>query len=124
MSEPISSSGAAAMTGLVGLASLVPMINDGTLFAAFAGGVVFVLSAREMGWIERAVYLVVSVTVGLLTAHLVAGIIDALLPQAVEVPDSAGALVASAVSVRLLQWAIRRANDPDVLIKGVGNDHS
>nr|WP_293813814.1 putative holin [uncultured Aquitalea sp.] len=121
MSEPVSSGGAAVMTGVLGVASLLPGINAAVLFGAFAGGVVFVLSAREMGWAERAVYLLISILVGVLCAHMVAGVIDSLLPQAVEVPDAAGALVSAAVAVRGLQWAIRRAQDPEALIKGVGN---
>lgn len=116
MSEPLSSSGAVVVTGVLGVASLLPIVNDGTLFAAFAGAVVFVLSARDYRWPERLIYLVVSVIAGVLCAHLAAGIIDALLPSEVVVPDSAGALVCSAVAVRLLQWVIRNADHPSTAL--------
>ena len=116
MSEPISTSGAMAVTGALGLASLLPVVDPGTLFGAFAGAVVFVLSARDYRLLERLLYLAVSVVAGVLCAHLVASLIDAALPQQISVPDSAGALVCSAVAVRVLQWVIRRADNPAGLL--------
>ncbi|OQS32839.1 putative holin [Chromobacterium haemolyticum] len=112
MSEPVSSGGAAVMAGVLGAASLVPYLNDGVLFASFAGGAVFVLSARDYSWRERVVYLFVSVVIGTICARFAAGIIDAAVDAITQrdltVPDSAGALLASAVSVRILQGFIRR----------------
>lgn len=120
MSEPVSSGGAVAVAGALGLASLLPVVNDGVLFAAFAGGAVFVLGARDYGRIERGVYLVVSIIIGVVCAHFAATVIDAavdaLTQRDLSVPDSAGALLASTVTVRMLQGFIRRIETTPVTV--------
>ncbi|NHR07996.1 hypothetical protein HA052_22665 [Chromobacterium haemolyticum] len=113
MSEPVSSVGAVGGAVALWLASLLPYFSDGVVFAAFAGGAVFVVGVRDCSVVERVTYLVASVAGGTFGAHLTAGIIDvivdALTQRDLTVPDTVGALAAGAFSVKLLQFVIQRA---------------
>lgn len=67
MAEPNTTT--VASIGLsVSLASLLPAVDGNALIGAFAGATLFVMSARELPALTRAVYMIISLVMGYLTA--------------------------------------------------------
>ncbi len=103
MSEPISGNGAATFTATgVTIAGVLSGVDDGVLIGAFAGAVIFVLSATEFALFKKVMLFGVSFLAGVVAAGFVAEIITAMTPKNVEAKDPVGALVASAMAVRFL----------------------
>lgn len=120
MSESVSS---AAATAAVGLAGLLPYLNDGVLYAAFSGATVFVLSAKEASVPLRLVYLIPSIIIGVLAASYASSLLDVvvskLLQRDLHTPNVIGAFLASAVGVRCIQFAIRLSEKPELSFRGL-----
>ncbi|WP_375592106.1 putative holin [Chitiniphilus eburneus] len=116
MADPISTSTATTTVGAVFLLSLLPGLNPETVLGAFAGAIVFVISDGALSIWKRLLSFVLSFIAGLIAAGLVAGLIDTVMPRTVTVSPGVGALVAAAVAIRILQWLIRRAGDPDAIV--------
>ncbi|EBZ0015915.1 hypothetical protein ABN36_18230 [Salmonella enterica subsp. enterica] len=91
----------AAVTGLAAI-GLSSHADPGVVIAAFAGSVVFVLSAKEYSRRALAALFVVSWIAGVICSELVAAVLTHLLPGAITANDAVGALVAAAVVVRVL----------------------
>jgi len=102
------------LTGLA-LLSLFPGVDPGVLLGAFAGALVFIATTAELGNLRKAGLFIAAFVTGALAAPLVATVLASVLPQSVEVPKAVGALLASALAVHLLQWALRKA--PEDLLK-------
>lgn len=117
MAEPASTSAATlALTG-AGLLALYPGLDAGTVLGAFAGGAVFVLSSHELSAAKKLAFLLLSIAAGIVGSASTASLIDWLLPGPVDVDKGVGALVASAVAVKLLLWLI--ASNPAELLAGL-----
>ena len=116
MPEPISSSAATStLTGLA-LLSLFPGLDIEVVLAAFAGAMVFIATTTELGNLRKAGLFVAAFIIGILFADQVAAIVTTLHPaKAAGSPRAIGALLASAMAVHLLQWALRKA--PEDLFK-------
>lgn len=112
MNDPLSGSSASALVFGAGLLNLFLAQDPAVVMCAFFGAVVFVLSAKESSRLERLVFLVISIAVGIISAGLVADLLSDLLPGEYPVPPGIGALVVSTVAVRLMQWSIRWASNP------------
>ena len=124
MAEPIStSSGAtvAALTG-AGAVSLVPGIDPATALGAFAGAAVFALNASDLSTPKKLAFLLLSIVAGVLTAPLSAGLIATFLPAKLEVSEGVGALVASALAVKVLIAFIGAADQSDRLLSQLRNN--
>lgn len=124
MAEPISTSSTAtlAVTGAGALSILLPGVDPGAVLGAFAGAAVFVLNSGELGTVKKLGFLVASIVAGLLSAPLAAALIARALPSNTEVSHAVGALVASAVVVKLLLALIRLADNSDrlgAIFKGI-----
>ncbi|QHA85555.1 putative holin [Serratia rhizosphaerae] len=106
MAEPLGTTGAAtaAVTGVT-VVGLLSGVDSGVLIGAFAGAVIFVLSAAEFSIWKKLALFVASLLVGILTAPFAAAIITWATPGDIEARDPVGALVASAIAVRLLMSA-------------------
>lgn len=117
MAEPISTSSTAtlAVTGAGALSLLLPGVDPGAVLGAFAGAAVFVLNSGELGTVKKLGFLAASIVAGLLSAPLAAALIARALPTNTEVSQAVGALVASAVVVKLLLALIRLADNSDRL---------
>ncbi|MCY1226362.1 putative phage holin [compost metagenome] len=117
MAEPIATSTTAALavTG-VGAVTLLPGVDAATVLGAFAGAAVFVLTADEMSTSKKLAFLLLSMVAGCLAAPLAAALIAKALPTDAEVSHGVGALVASAVLVKILLALIRLAGNSDRLI--------
>lgn len=58
----------ASTVGAVAVSAFLPGINFSILLAAFFGALVFTMSAKELGTLERLVYLPISTFVGYIAA--------------------------------------------------------
>ncbi|MGN7105170.1 putative holin [Ralstonia holmesii] len=124
MAEPISTSSTAtlAVTGAGALSILLPGVDPGAVLGAFAGAAVFVLNSGELGTVKKLGFLAASIVAGLLSAPLAAALLARALPTNTEVSQAVGALVASAVVVKLLLAMIRLADNSDrlgAIFKGI-----
>lgn len=124
MADPISTSTTAtvAVTSAGALSIFLPGIDPGAMLGAFAGAAVFVLNSDELGTVKKLGFLVASIVAGLLSAPLAASLIAQALPTNTEVSHAVGALVASAVVVKLLLALIRLADNSDrlgAIFKGI-----
>lgn len=117
MAEPISTSSASATLAAVGLLALFPGVPAESVLGAFAGAVVFILSSQELTLIRKAAFFLVSFVTGVIAGPTVASLLASAAPASVKVSPGVGAMVAAAVIVKLLQWLIRRANDPDAVLR-------
>ncbi|CAM3103423.1 putative holin [Cupriavidus taiwanensis] len=117
MAEPISTgtTTAIAVTG-VGAITLLPGVDAATVLGAFAGAAVFALNSDDMSTAKKLAFLVLSIVAGCLAAPLAAALIAKALPTDAEVSHGVGALVASAVIVKLLLMLIRVASNGDRLV--------
>lgn len=107
MPEPISSS--AATSVLTGLALLftLPGIDPSMVLGALTGAVLFVAATEEHSRWRRLALFVASFIGGLLLADLVCQLLGIALPIGVPVSKAVGALLSSALMVRVLQTAMR-----------------
>lgn len=117
MAEPISTSSTAALavTG-IGAVTLLPGVDAATVLGAFAGAAVFALNSDELSTGKKIAFLMLSIVMGWLAAPLAASLIARILPAETEVSHGVGALVASAVLVKLLLALIRLADNSDRLV--------
>ena len=105
MAEPVSSAGAAVVTGVVSglaLGAVVSKPNVALLSGVFCGAVVFLLRSKEPHWIKKALYFCISLVGGYAIApdvHAAFG----WLPAWLAAFFSAAAVVAVAVIV--LDWS-------------------
>lgn len=115
MTEPVTTNATAATVG-VALLSLFPGVDAAVVMGAFAGAGVFVLASDDLVPLKRGAFFLLSFVAGCLAARLCADLISWGLPERIQVNPAVGALVASAVSIKLLLWLIRRAENPDKFI--------
>jgi len=124
MSEPVSS--AAMATAIVTGATLAGLLSGpeaaDVVIGAFIGSVIFVISAKDYPVITRAVLFVVSFVIGVVSSEFFAHALSSTLPGELVVTKLIGAIVSSAVSVRLLMTLTKRVADPDLLKKGGRNN--
>ncbi|HEN4998331.1 TPA: hypothetical protein U6I48_003867 [Klebsiella aerogenes] len=118
MADPLIST--SAKSGLtvfgVSLAGLLPQIDSGVLVAATFGALIFVLTNKEYSLLTRWMLLIPSIAAGITAAPFTASLITAITPDAVEARLPIGALVASAVVVKVL---MAFANDPGAVFRSL-----
>ncbi len=115
MAEPASSTAVIAVTG-IGAITLLPGVDAATVLGSFAGAAVFVLNSDDLTTPKKLAFLVLSIVAGCLSAPLSAALLAKALPTDAEVSHGVGALVASAVLVKLLLALIRLADNSDRLV--------
>ena len=118
MAEPIATSttSAIALTG-IGAVTLLSGLDAATVLGAFAGAAVFALNSGELTVLRKLAVLLLSIVAGCLSAPLAAALIASALPTNTEVSHGVGALVASAVLVKLLLALIRIADRSDQALR-------
>lgn len=102
---------------LAALAATIPGVDASVVIGAFSGSVVFVLASNDLTNLRKVAYFMLSFTGGLLAAGMAAASLSALLailPATIVVPNGVGAMLASAMVVKLLLWLISR--DPSGVI--------
>lgn len=117
MSEPISTGAATAAVTSVTFIGLLSGIDAGAVIGAFAGSVLFVVSAKDYTLGTKGLLFVVSMIAGIFCADFVASIITSITPESVMAARPLGAIVASAVAVRLLMFISNQAGNPMSLIE-------
>lgn len=124
MSEPVSS--AAMATTIVTGATIAGLLSGpeaaDVVIGAFIGSVIFVISAKDYPFITRAVLFLVSFAIGVVSSEFFADALSSTLSGELAVTKLIGAIVSSAISVRLLMALTKRVADPDLLKKGGRNN--
>lgn len=59
---------AAALSSVIGVASVLPGVDGNALIGAFTGAALVVVSSRDMGLLKRTAYLLISLVMGYLAA--------------------------------------------------------
>lgn len=117
MAEPTSTTTAAVATA--GLLAMFPGVDAGIVLGAFSGAAVFVLSAADYSTLKKLAYLALAFFAGMLAAPLAAGLLATILPASVQAPPAVGALLAAALTIKLLLWLIEGAGDPLALLEKI-----
>lgn len=116
MAEPLTISTGVATGTVTGIAIVgtVPGADPGVMIGAFAGAVIFVLSAADFPLWKRAMLFVVSMLVGMfaaeLTATVVTSLLTTLLREPIAVQKPVGAVLAAAAAVRVLMMFSAKPN--------------
>ncbi|CNL62641.1 putative holin [Yersinia aldovae] len=128
MTEPVSS---ATATTVVAGAAIVGLLSGpdaaDIVVGAFIGSVIFVISAKDFTLLIRTVLFLASFVVGILTCDFFASIISSvignfpLIGSNITATKLIGAIVSSAVSVRLLMALTKRAAEPPNIDSQGGN---
>lgn len=119
MTEPASTTVATAAVTGVSLLALFPGLDAGAVLGAFSGAAVFVMSSRELGGIQKLIFLFLATIAGLIGASLAADLLATVLPSNVKVSIGVGALVASALVIKVLIWMINKADNPADLLSSL-----
>ncbi|QNM96384.1 putative holin [Chitinimonas koreensis] len=117
MAEPITATTSAtpALLGVT-LLALFPGLDAATVLGAFAGAAVFVVSARELTRWQRLAYFAAALAAGVVLGRFAADLLTGWLPMRVAIPAGVGALLSSAVVIKLLLWLIGQADNPAGLL--------
>jgi uncharacterized membrane protein len=120
----LTSIAAAVTTGATGVSilALFPGTDASTVLGAFAGASVFVMSSNELGPLKKMVFLVLAFIAGLIVAPLSSELLSNFLPNHVQVSESVGALLASALVIKVLTRLIAKADHPETLLPGRKGD--
>ncbi|MBN3005573.1 hypothetical protein JW897_17715 [Chromobacterium alkanivorans] len=122
MAEPASTSAATVAVTGASLLALFPGLDAGAVLGAFAGAAVFVMSSNELGTLKKLAFLALAFVAGLIAAPMASALLATLLPQRVQVSAGVGALLASALVIKVLIRLINKADTADLLsgLKGGG----
>lgn len=114
------------MSSGVTAASLIAGLDPGTTISAFAGAVVFVLSAVDVPIPKRLLLFVTSFALGLVasefTSSVLVFILSVLLPGPMQVDRPIDAAVAAAASVRVLMMFTAKSVTGSVFDRFKGGD--
>lgn len=114
MPEPLTTSSGAAtyLLGGVTIASLFAGGNTGIVIGAFAGSVIYVLSTSELSILQRMLSFLASFLIGSQTAGFVTDVINYATPEVIHAERPLGAVVASAVAVRVFMYISKQSENP------------
>lgn len=115
MAEPASTTVATAAVTGASLLALFPGMDAGAVLGAFAGASVFILSSNELGTVKKLAFLVLAFIAGLIAAPLSSALLSTVMPERVQVSAGVGALVASALVIKVLIRLINKADATDIL---------
>lgn len=113
MSEPISTSTATAAVAGVTVLSFLPLADPSIVIGAFTGATLFVMTDDILSKWRRVMLFVISFLGGGMCASLSASLLSALTHGIAQVHPGVGAIVASALLVRILQAAMRFTANPE-----------
>ncbi|TCP13763.1 putative phage holin [Crenobacter luteus] len=119
MAEPASTSAASAALAGASLLALFPGLDAGAVLGAFAGAAVFVMSSNELSNPKKFGFLCLAIVAGLIAAPMAAALLATVLPDRVQVSAGVGALIASALVIKILIWLINKADNPADLLSGL-----
>lgn len=107
-----------ALISAFSVSMIYPNIENGIILGALCGSMLLVISENNISLLRRILLFFISFSIGLLLAELTVYLIIPLFPKNIEekIPLGLGALISSAVSVKLLLWLIKHIDDPTQLI--------
>lgn len=115
MSEPTGATAATFATATAAMAAPVLGLDPLVAIGAITGAGIFVMSHDAAGALKKLVLFLGSVACGFLGAKFAADVVALAIPGSVEINHGVGAVVASSVSVRILQRTIRVIDSPGSL---------
>lgn len=116
MAEPTSTTAATVAVTGASLLALFPGLDAGAVLGAFAGASVFVMSSNDLTTLKKLAFLGLAIVAGLIAAPMAAALLAIILPQSVQVSAGVGALIASALVIKVLIWLINKADNPTALL--------
>jgi hypothetical protein len=108
MAEPTATTIAGSGVAVAAIMSLIPGVDASQVLGAFSGSVVFVLASDDLAAWRKVAYFMLSFIGGLLAAGFASATVSFFLPAQIAVSHGVGALLASALVVKLLLWLISR----------------
>lgn len=114
MAEPTSSTSATlAILSAVSITSIFN-IDVGILLGALCGAMLLVISQKAVPLLQRILFFCLSFFLGIFLNNFFSHLLIFFLPESLipHAPEGFGALIASAVSVKLLLGLIERASNP------------
>ncbi|HEM6852443.1 TPA: hypothetical protein U2I41_001414 [Providencia stuartii] len=100
MQEPLTGTATASLAG-VSIVGLYSGMDAGVVIGAFAGAVIFVLSAHDIRLLKRWAYFTVAFAIGILSADFMSSLLSGIIGDR-EVDRSVGAMFSSAGLVGVL----------------------
>ncbi|OCG24568.1 hypothetical protein A9G22_03935 [Gilliamella sp. App2-1] len=106
-----------AIISAFSISIIYPNIENGMILGALCGSILLVISEEHISVFRRIILFFISFSIGMLLAEMTLNLLIPLFPSNIQpkVPLGLGALVASAVSVKLLLWLIKKFDDPSDL---------
>ncbi|OCG24645.1 hypothetical protein A9G11_03050 [Gilliamella sp. wkB108] len=103
-----------AVISAFSVSMIYPNIENGIILGALCGSILLVISEERISVLRRFILFFISFAMGLLLAELTLCLILPFFPANIQqkMPLGLGALIASATSVKLLLWLIKRFDDP------------
>ncbi|OCG56324.1 hypothetical protein A9G36_03055 [Gilliamella sp. Choc6-1] len=116
MTEPTTTTFTAVISAF-SISMIYPNIENGIILGALCGSILLVISEEHISVLRRTILFFISFALGILLAEITLYLLIPLFPSNIQtkVPLGLGALVASAVSVKLLLWLIKKFDDPSAL---------
>jgi hypothetical protein len=116
MTEPTTTTFTAVISAF-SISMIYPNIENGIILGALCGSILLVISEEHISVLRRIILFFISFAIGMLLAEITLYLLIPFFPSNIQtkVPLGLGALVASAVSVKLLLWLIKRFDDPSDL---------
>jgi len=128
MAEPTSSTTiTSAIFSTLSISALLNGLDAGIILGALCGAMLLVLSQKEISLLKRLFFFLISFSLGVFLNELFSYAISLVIPTNLndKLPAGFGALIASAISVKLLLWLINQADDPFNILnsmRGTKND--
>ena len=113
MTEPTSLTFTAIISAF-SLSMIYPNIENGIILGALCGSILLVISEQCISLLRRIVLFLISFSMGLLLAEMTLYLLIPIFPTNIQtkMPLGLGALISSAISVKLLLWLIKKFDDP------------
>ena len=117
MTEPTTITFTAVISAF-SVSMIYPNIENGIILGALCGSILLVISENNISVLRRIIFFFISFAMGLLLAELTVYLIIPLFPEKIQdkIPLGLGALIASAISVKLLLWLIKHIDNPSELL--------
>ncbi|OCG79613.1 putative holin [Gilliamella sp. Occ4-3] len=117
MTEPTTTTFTAVISAF-SISMIYPNIENGIILGALCGSILLVISEEHISVLRRIILFFISFAIGMLLAEITLYLLIPFFPSNIQtkVPLGLGALVASAVSVKLLLWLIKKFDDPSDLL--------
>lgn len=114
MTEPTTATTTTAMISAFSVATIYPNIENGIILGALCGSILLILNEGNISVLRRIALFFISFMLGMLLAEFTVQLLNEVLPESIQdkIPFSLGALIASAVSVKLMLWLIKNIDNP------------